>query len=250
MGDSPERALARVDLAAVARNCRTLKDAAGGAALCAVVKADGYGHGHAAVARAALDGGATWLAVATANEARALRDEGIDARLLVMGALTPADLDTALAADADVVAWTGELLDWIDERGAAARVHVKLDSGMGRLGTADPERGARALPPRRRVRAARACRADDALRHRRRGGDEHFGRQLERFAPLAAEVREAYPGAVVHAANSAATLQRAARAFRHGALRRGDLRPRPVRPATRASAASSPRWRSSPTWPP
>ncbi len=207
MPEGPERALARVDVGAIERNCRTLKSIAGDAALCAVVKADGYGHGHAAAARAALAGGATWLAVATADEASALRKQGIEDRLLVMGALTPADLDTALAANADVVAWTSELLDWIESRDGDARVHVKLDSGMGRLGTADPEE-ARALC--RRVAESERLELAGLMTHFATAdevGDEHFGRQLERFAPLAEEVRAAYPGALAHAANSAATIR-------------------------------------------
>jgi alanine racemase len=81
------RALARVNLAAVERNVARLKgELAAGSRLCAVVKADGYGHGAAHVARAALSGGASWLAVATANEAAELRDAGVDDRILVMGA--------------------------------------------------------------------------------------------------------------------------------------------------------------------
>src|SRR4051795_9479548 len=101
-----ERALARVSLRAVEANCRELAARAGGAELCAVVKANGYGHGAVACARAALAGGAGWLAVATAAEAAELRAAGLDVRLLVMGALTPAELRVALAADADVVAWS------------------------------------------------------------------------------------------------------------------------------------------------
>ncbi|MEA2405112.1 MAG: alanine racemase [Thermoleophilaceae bacterium] len=207
MPEGPERALARVDLGAVERNCSALKAVAGDSALCAVVKADGYGHGHAAVARAAVAGGATWLAVATADEARALRKQGIEERLLVMGALTPADLDTALAANADVVAWTGEFLDWLDTRGGGPRVHVKLDSGMGRLGTADPDE-ARALC--RRVADTERLELAGFMTHFATAdaeGDEYLGRQLERFAPLAAEMSEAHPGLVVHAANSAATMR-------------------------------------------
>ena len=97
------RALARVNLAAIERNvARLRRELTGTAELCAVVKADGYGHGAAPAARAALSGGATWLAVAAASEAAALRAAGIDTRLLVMGALTPAELHTALEADADV----------------------------------------------------------------------------------------------------------------------------------------------------
>src|SRR3954449_10013730 len=121
------RAEARVDLGAIERNAaRLARELTGGAALCAVVKADGYGHGAAPAARAALAGGATWLAVAPADEAAAprapgvgsrlppmgardgaaaLRAQGIDSRLLVMGALSGDELEIALAADADVVAW-------------------------------------------------------------------------------------------------------------------------------------------------
>ena len=130
------RAIAHINLAAVERNCTRLARAlSGGAELCAVVKADGYGHGAAPCAAAARQGGATWLAVATAGEAAALRAAGIEGRLLVMGALTGPEIDVAVEADADVVTW--------DERFVAAlagrplRVHVKLDSGMGRLGTRD-----------------------------------------------------------------------------------------------------------------
>ena len=94
------RAVARVNLAAIERNARMRRALArarrAAAALCAVVKADGYGHGAVPSARAALAGGATWLAVAAAGEAAELRDAGIHAPILVMGALSPAELDVAL----------------------------------------------------------------------------------------------------------------------------------------------------------
>ncbi len=122
-----ERAVATVDLGAVERNCARLPKP-----LCAVVKAGAYGHGRG-VAAAAVAGGATWLAVAAASEAAALREEGVRVPILVMGALTADELRVASAAEADVVAWTEEMA-W-----AAARVHVKLDTGMGRLGTKDRE---------------------------------------------------------------------------------------------------------------
>ena len=117
-----ERAVATVDLGAIERNCARLPRP-----LCAVVKADGYGHG--AVAAAALSGGASWLAVAAAGEARALRDQGVEAPILVMGAVTPAELRVAIDAGADVVAWTEQVAE------VAPRVHVKFDTGLGRLGT-------------------------------------------------------------------------------------------------------------------
>ncbi|MEZ0290942.1 MAG: alanine racemase, partial [Solirubrobacteraceae bacterium] len=101
----PLRAEARIDLGAIERNVGRLAAVAAPAALCAVVKADGYGHGMVPAARAALAGGATWLAVATAQEARGLREAGIEGPVLVMGALSPEELEVALAARADVVAW-------------------------------------------------------------------------------------------------------------------------------------------------
>jgi alanine racemase len=201
-----ERAVARVSTGAIERNVRHLRSLlAGGAELCAVVKADGYGHGHAAAARAALAGGASRLAVATAREAAALREAGMtDAPVLVMGALTPADLGLALSAGADVVAWTRELVEAID---GPARVHVKLDSGMGRLGTKDPAE-ARELCDL--VAAREGLELAGLMTHFATAdepGDEHFPTQLERFEALVRDVRAAHPGAVVHAANSAATYR-------------------------------------------
>src|SRR4051794_3629074 len=99
------RALARIDVAAIERNCAWLAAVAAPAALCAVVKGDGYGHGALAAARAAQVGGASWLAVATANEAAELRAAGIEGPLLVLGALSDEELDIALAARADLTVW-------------------------------------------------------------------------------------------------------------------------------------------------
>ena len=134
------RALARVDLGAIERNVARLAAVAAPAALCAVVKGDGYGHGMVPAARAAQAGGASWLAVATAEEARGLRAAGIEGPVLVMGALSPEELEVALAARADVVAWREGFVEGLPP---SARVHVKLDSGMGRLGTRDPEEATR-----------------------------------------------------------------------------------------------------------
>src|SRR3954471_15324130 len=193
------RALARVDLGAISANCARL---AALAPLCAVVKADGYGHGAAEAARAALAGGATWIAVATSQEAADLREGGIDARLLVMGALTRNDLQQALAADADIAVWTRELLEAVPP---ATRVHVKYDTGMGRLGTKDPDE-ARALCDAASARGqltgiwTHFATADER-------GDDHFPDQLRHFAVLANEVKASYPGTIAHAANSAATLR-------------------------------------------
>ena len=141
---SSDRAQASVNLAAIERNCTTLRSHLGeGVSLCAVVKADGYGHGAVASARAALAGGARWLAVVSSAEVRELRDAGLrEPPVLVMGALTAAELSEALAARADVVVWRERHVHEVAAAGGG-RVHVKFDSGMGRLGTRDAEEAAR-----------------------------------------------------------------------------------------------------------
>jgi alanine racemase len=203
-----ERALARVSLAAVARNCRQLASRlAGGAELCAVVKADGYGHGAAACARAALEGGASWLAVATAGEAGALRAAGLEGRILVMGALTPAEARVALEAEADVVVWDLEFMRALSDSGPRPRVHVKLDTGMGRLGTNDPVE-ARAIG--REAARDEGLELAGLMTHFATAdefGDDHFPLQLDRFSELVRELRSEHDGLLVHAANSAATLR-------------------------------------------
>ena len=137
----PLRATAAVNVAAIERNVATLRRRlAAGCELCAVVKADGYGHGAAQAARAALAGGATSLAVATADEAGELRAAGIEAPLLVMGAVSSQELEVALAVDAELVAWDPAFVEEVRRRAPDSRpvrLHVKLDTGMGRLGTRD-----------------------------------------------------------------------------------------------------------------
>jgi alanine racemase len=191
------RALARVDVGAIERNCARLVAAAAPARLCAVVKADGYGHGAVPAARAALAGGASWLAVATALEARELRTEGVDGPLLIMGALSPPEVAIALDTGADVVAWRE---DFAASLPADARVHVKLDTGMGRLGTRDPDEASRVV---------------EALGDRVVGLMTHFATADEddpAFLDAQLAAFEAWiarhPGIPVHAANSAAALNR------------------------------------------
>jgi alanine racemase len=212
-----ERTRARVDLGAIERNCALLKARLADAALCAVVKADGYGHGALPSANAALAGGATWLAVATAEEAVTLRDGGITGRVLVMGALTSEELATALEAGADVVAWTREFLALAAAKaataGRAARIHVKFDSGMGRLGTKSSEE---ALVLLGETEHHEALEAVGLMTHFATADDPdiaYLEYQLSRFVPIAEEAKRALPAIVVHAANSAAVLAQPATHF-------------------------------------
>ncbi|MFN2612311.1 MAG: alanine racemase, partial [Solirubrobacterales bacterium] len=134
-----ERAEARIDAGAIERNCallgRCLND---GAELCAVVKAEGYGHGAVRAARAALAGGAGRIAVVSAPEAEQIRAALPDAPILIMGALTPEELSRALAVGAEVGVWREGFRRLASrtaaELGMTAHLHVKHDSGMGRLG--------------------------------------------------------------------------------------------------------------------
>ena len=204
---SPLRALARVNVAAIERNVdRLRRELREGCELCAVVKADGYGHGASAAARAALGGGATWLAVATANEATQLRAAGIDAPLLVLGALSPEELDAALRARADVVAWREAFVDAVAARGGG-RVHVKLDTGMGRLGTRDPEEATRVAQAAAEHASVELVGAMTHFATADERGDDFFGEQLARFTAWAPALRERHPGLILHAANSAALLR-------------------------------------------
>ena len=207
------RAIARVSAGAIERNCRVLRDRLGAAELCAVVKANAYGHGAEPAARAALAGGATRLAVATADEAAALRAVGIDAPLLVMGALTQADLGTALGARADVVAWTRELVEASAAAEGTARVHVKLDSGMGRLGTKDAREARELCDLAARTGGVELAGLMTHFATADEPGDDHFPAQLGRFSEFAAAVRGEHPGVCVHAANSAAVLREPAAHF-------------------------------------
>jgi len=212
-GPTAMRALARVNLAAIERNvARMRREVADGVALCAVVKADGYGHGAQQAARAALAGGATWLAVAAADEAAALRGAGIDAPLLVMGALTPGELAVALDAGADVVAWEEDFVDAVAAHGGGS-VHVKLDSGMGRLGTRDPAQATRVAEAAAGAANVRLAGAMTHFATADERGDAFFGEQLERFAAWAEPLRSAHPQIALHAANSAATLRDGAAHF-------------------------------------
>ena len=182
------------------------------AELCAVVKADGYGHGAVPVAQAALEAGARWLAVAQVAEATALRAAGITAPVLLLSEPRPADVDEVLAADVAVTVYTPGP-DPSARRGGRAlghrpcSVHLKVDTGMHRVGAA-PER--RRGAGRSRSTPTPASRLDAVWTHcavADEPDDPFTARQLERFDAAVAAVEAA--GIAVpmrHAANSAAAI--------------------------------------------
>ncbi len=131
-------AQAVIDLAAISHNVALLRERAASALLMAVVKADGYGHGMVPCARAALEAGADWLAVAQAAEALALRSAGINAAVLTMMAIPGEPYDELIRAGVDVAAGSsglvGEIAAAARRAGRPARLHLKVDTGLSRGG--------------------------------------------------------------------------------------------------------------------
>ncbi|MBX5467334.1 MAG: alanine racemase [Firmicutes bacterium] len=130
---------AEVNLGAIRHNVRRYVSALSpGTALMAVVKADGYGHGAVPVARAALEAGATWLGVALAEEGAALREAGITAPILVLGQSYGQQIAWAVEYGLEVTVFDRETLAEVGEaavaRGRLVGVHLKIDTGMGRVG--------------------------------------------------------------------------------------------------------------------
>lgn len=204
------RAWADVSLDAIAANVETLRAVCAPAEVCAVVKAGGYGHGAVPVAAAAVDAGAAWLAVAQVAEATELRRAGIAAPILLLSEPRRGDLDEALAAGVAVTVYTEEL---IRQLGMAARtgglpvpVHLKVDTGMHRVGAAPGD-----ILHLAEVVHAEPLLSLDALWTHCAVADEpddpYTALQLERFEAAVTELESV--GIAVpmrHAANSAAAI--------------------------------------------
>lgn len=207
LGEPRARALARVNLAAIERNTAQLVGVLGpDVELCAVVKGDGYGHGAVPVSRAALAAGATRLAVSTALEAAELREAGIEAPLLVMGALSTCELDLALSARADVVAWDHRFVQAVAARGGG-RVHVLLDTGMGLVGARGP---AEILALTDLVRATGGITLEGIMTQFATADDmdgHTYDDDLRRFDAWTRPLKAALPSLTLHAANSPAALR-------------------------------------------
>ena len=173
-----------IDLAALRRNTRRLREVLGESELWAVVKADGYGHGAADAARAVLGEGAGALCVATVGEALELREEFVTARILVMGPTVGREVAIAREARLELAVSAPELPEGVP-------VHLKLDTGMGRWGLSElPGVSAGVVGLMTHLATA--------------DSDQDFAReQLRRFD----EATRGYSHLARHAANSAAALR-------------------------------------------
>jgi alanine racemase len=202
-----------VDLDAVRHNAARLRELAGGAEVMAVVKADGYGHGAVPVARAALEGGASWLAVALVEEGEQLRAAGVDAPVLVLTEPPARHAGRLLDARLTPTLYTREFGDALEraggDRGTTLAVHLKVDTGMARVGVPPAERAGLFAA----VTAWRHVRTEGLWTHLARA-DEHgpdgvatTEQQLDRFdAALEEAAAAGLTWDLTHVANSAGTL--------------------------------------------
>ncbi|MDQ7844288.1 MAG: alanine racemase [Armatimonadota bacterium] len=205
LAGATRRTWAEIDLDAIAANVRALRALlAGGTRFMAVVKADGYGHGDVAVARAALQAGAEWLGVATVQEGLRLRRARIRAPVLVLGPAHPGEVGPAVGAGLSLTIASPEGLAPLLRAGRRARLHLKVDTGMTRLGVPPAD-----VPAVLSQLALAGSHLEGVYTHLATADDpdQAFAReQLNRFESVLPAVRRRFPAAIVHAANSAAAI--------------------------------------------
>jgi len=205
---------AEISLAALRQNYCGLKQHLGAQInICAVIKADAYGHGATACALALQEEGAGWFGVTSLDEAIPLRDFGIRARILLMTGFWPGEQEELIRLDLTPTIWTAEQVSLLEKSSAALgshahSVHLKIDTGMGRLGVSLAE-----LP--------QLCTAVQASTHLRLEGvsthlassevldDPSVDEQLRAFERARAILRDAgFDPPLVHLANTSAMLSR------------------------------------------
>jgi alanine racemase len=203
---------AEIDLNAIKQNVINLKNnIPGSAALCAVIKADAYGHGSLQTAYAALRGGASWLALAIPEECIPLREAGIRVPLLVLGGISAEEAELSVAYGLEQCAYTEETVRALDaegrRQGKRARIHIKVDTGMGRIGLRTAEELKNLLQCLKKCPNVTVS-----------GLFTHFSvsdivdktytlEQNRKFREFIQAVKAAGYDPVIHAANSAATIE-------------------------------------------
>jgi alanine racemase len=224
--DSQRWAWAEIDLQAIRHNVSVIRQTVAPASLLAVVKADAYGHGAAQVAAAALQAGAIALGVALVQEGVELRRAGIDAPILLMSQQPPEQSGDIVRFDLTPTVYDVAGIDALDrsaieQHREIVAVHVKVDTGMHRVGCPPEDIGELV----QRIEGSRRLRLAGLFTHLAvadEPGNPHTGEQLDRFDDVIRPVvaGSADRGAVViHAANSAGAL--AHRRARYGLVRIG-----------------------------
>lgn len=204
----PTRVL--IDLQAIAHNTKQLRGLIPKAAMMAVVKADAYGHGAVPVARTVLAAGAEWLAVARVEEGLELREAGITAPILILGYVAPAQAPLLVAHNLRPAIWDLRLGEALSKAAVAAQrpapVHLKVDTGMGRVGVQPAE----ALEMARALAALPGIEVEGVFTHLAVADEPEnpFTRvQLNAFHQVVMQLRAAgIPVPVAHACNSAGLM--------------------------------------------
>ncbi len=202
---------AKVDIGAIKQNVKNIRENIVGKALfCAVVKADGYGHGSVMAGKAALEAGAKWLAVAMPEEAAVLRNEGIKAPILVLG---PANLwQWQMAAPIDI-SMAAVSLECVKNAAAVAKqnnvkmkLHLKVDTGMNRVGVKTLEEAKLLLDE---ISKDENLILEGLMTHFASSdeADKSYTRmQAERFEEYIKEIKKRGLSPIIHAANSGAAI--------------------------------------------
>ena len=197
-----------INLKTIENNMRLLRSATPPTAkMMAVVKADGYGHGAAETAEAAISGGADMLAVASVGEGKKLREQGIAVPILVLGAVTENDAAEGVANDLIQTVCSPEMVRWCDEAASIAKkqteVHLKIDTGMGRIGVRTDKERDEVLSALKRSRYVKLSGAfthfSDADGNE--DGERYTHEQFQRFLDLTEPLKN---DIIRHCCNSAA----------------------------------------------
>lgn len=209
VSELPYTTWVEVDLSAIKQNVRTLLQISG-VPLMVIVKANGHGHGTIEVSRAALAAGATWLGVARVAEGLDLLEAGIKAPILVLGPTTPQEVDKAIVHGLSLTLHNFEAGEVCIRRssalGRSLSVHLKIDTGMHRLGIVPEE----ALALAQQIAEAKGAHLEGVFTHLARADEPdsaHTSVQLARFHAALDNLRQAgIRPKWIHAANTAATL--------------------------------------------
>ncbi|MCM3620016.1 alanine racemase [Sutcliffiella horikoshii] len=208
-----------VDLDCIYENVRALqRHVTEGVVVIAVVKANAYGHGDAQVAKVALEAGAKYLAVSFLDEAMSLRKQGITAPILVLGASRVSDLPLAAKEKITLTVFQKE---WVEEAVSAyddaqletVNLHLKLDTGMGRIGVRTKEEVAHIM---KLTEKAPHLQMEGVYTHFATADElqsQYVEQQFKRFDVMLNEITKYYNVPMVHCGNSATTLRFPTRIF-------------------------------------
>ncbi len=206
------RSVAQVDLDAISKNVEFLRaQLTGGSKLCAVVKADGYGHGCAQVAQAAVRGGARRLAVVTVEEAALVANLELGVPVILLAPINDDEIVAAAATGAELTVWSTAQVESAARAAALlgrdTRLHVKIDSGMARFGARGSDEALQAIATADQMARVEPVAVWTHFATADEPGDDYFPHQLERFTAFVEAARELRPELLAHAANSAALLR-------------------------------------------